>query len=41
MMDVPDEVDFGRVPVKYLQTKTLPICNIGTKTARFTLITDG
>ena len=41
MLDVPDEVDFGRVPVKYLKTITTPVVNIGSKTARFSVTTEG
>jgi hypothetical protein len=41
LLDIPDVVDFGKVSVKYLKTMPTPVFNVGTKTARFTMTTDG
>lgn len=39
-MDFPDEVNLPSGPVKYTQSKTLLVRNIGNREAKFTLSVD-
>ena len=40
ILDFPDEVTFQPTPVKYTQTQTLLVRNIGKAEAKFSLVTD-
>lgn len=41
LLNVADSIIFERVPVKYFKTKVIPVYNLGTKPAKFTMSTTG
>jgi hypothetical protein len=41
LLNAPDSIVFDSAPVKLLNTKAIPLCNEGTRPARFSLSTTG